>query len=233
MISIAIVEDEKEFAGILVEYIKRYMRETHRTISVSLYQNGASFIDEYSGKHQIVFMDIAMPHMNGLDAARKLREKDNTVCLIFITSMAQYAIRGYEVAALDFILKPVQYELFKIKLDKAISHIKEDAVYTIQIPNGVKNVRLADLIYIESNKHYLYFHTTSDAYRMRGSMRDVRDFFEGKGFAFANGSQLVNLSYVEAVHGNAIQIAGETLSIARTYKADFWNKLTVFMSGGI
>lgn len=233
MISIAIVEDQEEFSNVLVDYIKRYMKETHRTITVSLFRDGASFIDEYNGKYQIVFMDIAMPHMNGLDAARKLREKDNTVCLIFITSMAQYAIRGYEVSALDFILKPVQYDLFRIKLDKAISHIRKDTVFTIQIPNGVKNVSLEDLIYIESNKHYLYFRTTSDTYRMRGSMRELRGFFEGKGFALANGSQLVNLSYVKEVHGNEIQIAGETLNIARTYKTDFWNKLTVYMSGGI
>ena len=135
MIHIAIVEDEKEFAQTLQDYIQRYMAETHTAIQTDTFHDGMSFLDEYSGKYQIVFMDIAMPHMNGMDTAERLRKVDSNVCLIFITSLAQYAIRGYEVEALDFIVKPVAYDLFKIRLEKAISRIRTADYYTIKTAN--------------------------------------------------------------------------------------------------
>ena len=115
-----------------------------------MFSDGASFIDEYTGGFQIVLMDIAMPNMNGLETARRLREIDDVVCLIFITSLSQYAIRGYEVSALDYVVKPLSYDLFKIKLAKAISHLNKDTIYTVKIPNGVQKIRLSDLVYIES-----------------------------------------------------------------------------------
>lgn len=92
----------------------------------------------------IVLMDIAMPHMNGLEAARRLRGIDSSVCLIFITTLAQYAIRGYEVDALDFLVKPVQYELFRLKLEKALYYISKttSASYAIVTAAGMRRVRL-------------------------------------------------------------------------------------------
>lgn len=233
MISIAVVEDERSFSEQLVQYIRRFTEETHQLLQVEVFHDGASFLDEYDGHFQIVFMDIVMPHMGGLDAAYRLREIDKNVCLVFITSMAQYAIRGYEVCALDFVIKPLAYELFKIKLEKAIAHIKVDETFHIPVPNGIQAVRFSQIKYIESNKHYLYFHTQEQTYRMRGSMRDIHQKFIENGFAFASGSLLVNLSYVEQAHGNEVVIAGNYMPIARTYKAEFWKTLTVYMSGGV
>ena len=171
--------------------------------------------------------------LDGLDAARRLREVDQDVCLIFLTSMAQYAIRGYEVAALDFVIKPLAYDLFKIKLEKAIARIRVDESFHIQVSNGIKTVRFSQLRYVESSKHYLYFHTGTDTHRMRGSMRDITAAFLANGFAAASGSLLLNLSYVEQASGSEVTVAGEHFSVARTYKNDFWNRLTGYMSGGI
>ena len=155
------------------------------------------------------------------------------MCLIFLTSMAQYAIRGYEVAALDFVIKPLAYDLFKIKLEKAIAHIKVDESFHIPVSNGFQTVRFSQIRYVESSKHYLYFHTETGDYRMRGSMRDITAAFLANGFAAASASLLINLSYVEQASGSEVTVAGERLSVARTYKNDFWNRLTVYMSGGI
>lgn len=231
MIHIAIVEDEKEFEKMLLDYIQRYMSETHTMIQTDTFHDGMSFLDEYSGKYQIVFMDIAMPNMNGMDTAQRLRNVDASVGLIFITSLAKYAIRGYEVAALDFIVKPVSYELFKIRLEKAIVRNRVTDYYTLKTPNGLRKIKYDNLVYIESSKHYLYFHMTAETSRMRGTMRDVGAAFEQRGFAFISGSFLVNLSYVDELHGSSITAGGETLNVARAYKTKFRERLTEYMGG--
>ena len=163
--------------------------------------------------------------------AEKLRKIDKEVCLIFVTSLAQYAIRGYEVSALDFIVKPVSYELFKIRMERAISLVHKTDYYTIKTADGIRKININNLMYIESNKHYLYFHTTKDVCRMRGTMKEISESFENKSFAFISGSLLVNLSYVEEMYGNTIKIGEEILSIARMYKMKFREKLAGYLGG--
>ena len=94
MITIAIVEDDKKSAKILQDYILRYSEEKQEPLAVECFENGLNFISDYKASCDIALMDIEMPHMNGLDTARKLREFDSQIPLIFITNMAQYAING-------------------------------------------------------------------------------------------------------------------------------------------
>lgn len=179
MIRIAIVEDEKIWQETYREYLKRYVTETHEAIETDVYSDGMDFISDYAGGYDIILMDIAMPHMNGLDSARLLRKVDSNVCLLYITTLSQFAIKGYEVGAPDFLVKPVGYELFKIKLEKAIaaSDRSRKTSFSIAVQGGARKIPLSDILYIESNKHYLYFHTQKEELKMRGSLDDVKSFF--------------------------------------------------------
>lgn len=233
MIRIAIVEDERSAMQTLKQYITHHAEEKRLLISVDEFWDGASFLDEYSKQFHIIFLDIVMPHLDGMETARRLREMDQDVCLIFITSMEQYAIQGYEVSALDFIVKPVDYDLFSVKLEKAIAHIKIDECFQVPVANGMRTVRFSQVYFVESSKHYLYIHTASEVLKMRGSMRDIRQRFEPNGFALSSGSFLVNLSYVEKATKNEAMVNGTVIPIARTHRADFWEKMAVHMNGGL
>lgn len=235
MVRIAIVEDDAEYAGILVGYIQRYIKETKEIISFEQFSNGVNFIEDYRGRFDIVFMDIAMPYMNGLEAAKQLRENDGNICLIFITTFAKLAIRGYEVNALDFIVKPVTYELFRMRLDKAVDYCKRnmDSNIYLACSIGIRRVSYSDIGYVESDKHYIVYHVKSEELRTRGTMRLMWDKLIDRGFAPIRNSTLVNLTHVSRFHGNEVVVDGEVLPIARSAKKEFLRALALLMGKDI
>lgn len=234
MITIAIVEDDKKSAKILQDYILRYSEEKQEPLAVECFENGLNFISDYEASCDIALMDIEMPHMNGLDTARKLREFDSQIPLIFITNMAQYAINGYEVQALDFMVKPIEYFNFSLKLDKAIRICKKLHGYQIYVPSeqGTVKIDIADLIYIESAKHYLYLHTSKETFRLRSTMGDFIAQLPTGRFSCCSKSFCVNLEWISRYQGNSVFVNGKELSISRSYKKTFIDQMTMYINRG-
>ena len=107
MITIAIVEDEEAYAKQLTEYIEKYQQESGRRFKVIRFTDGDEIVEKYTGEYDIILMDIQMQFMDGMTAAEEIRKFDTKVVIMFITNMTNYAIRGYEVDAMDYVLKPV------------------------------------------------------------------------------------------------------------------------------
>lgn len=232
MLSVAVVEDDVVFSALLESYIKRYAAERHMKIDVVRFADGAAFLEGFHRQFQIVFMDVVMPHINGIETAKRMRRQDADVCLVFITSMSQYAIHGYEVAALDYVVKPLDYDLFVIKMDRAVSSVHVDAAFVIQQVGGMQSVRYSTIMYVESQKHYIVLHTTAGDLRMRGTISSIVDSFKAQGFAMIRKSILVNMAYVIAVDATGVTLDGvsERLPVSRTCRADFRKALTVFVA---
>ena len=126
MIRIAIVEDEEQASRTLTSVLKLYAKKENLVFSIALYKNAESFLVETSKAFDIVFFDIELPGISGMDAAFKLRESDSSIIIIFVTNMAQYAVRGYEVDALYYIIKPFTYQKVEYKLKKAMAILKAE-----------------------------------------------------------------------------------------------------------
>ncbi len=107
MVNIAIVEDEQKHVDILKGYLTRYGNEHNTTFNIKQFGDGMDILDEYDSSFDIVFLDIQMKHLDGMTTAKRIREYDQNVILIFITSTVQYAVQGYQVDALGYVLKPV------------------------------------------------------------------------------------------------------------------------------
>ena len=116
----AIIEDIAENTKILLNHLQQYEKETGISIHITSFQNGMDFISDYHPVWDLILLDIEMPLMNGIETARKIRQLDPDVLIIFVTCMAQYAIEGYSVRALDYILKPVHYYSFASKMDQVM-----------------------------------------------------------------------------------------------------------------
>src|SRR5699024_5955656 len=107
------------------EHLERYRKESGDQIEVSVHHDGDEIAAFYRAQFDIILMDIEMKFIDGMTAAEEIRKVDSSVSIIFITNAPQYAIRGYEVGALDYILKPVSYFIFSQKFGRAVAKIKK------------------------------------------------------------------------------------------------------------
>lgn len=234
MVEIAIVEDRADALEQLESVFKQYSAEYKTPLQVHTFNNAVSFLENYSARYDMVFMDILMPMLNGLDAAHALREKDEKVMLIFITSMQQYAIRGYEVAATDFIVKPVTYPLFKLKFTRFLDRLSTQSKHSstdilVKTETGFVRLLPSRIRYVEVRGHYCVYHTESGNFRQYQSMKSVAEQLKDCGFAKCNNYFLVNLSYVIRMDGMSAYIGSEELLISHPRKNEFTRKLTEYM----
>lgn len=231
MLEIAIVEDEESYRNTLCEYLRKYETETEEEIHISVFTDGDEIVENYAAKFDIILMDIEMQFMNGMEAARIIRESDTSVIIIFITNMAQYAIQGYEVDALDYVLKPISYFAFSQRIKRAVGRMKKREEHYINIvsKNGVNKVAISEIGWIESEGHRLTYHAKDQVYESTlHSMKEIEKQLEDYNFYRCNKGYLVNLAHVKAIRdGWAILTNGQVM-ISRAKKSDFQKALTTY-----
>lgn len=235
MRNIAIVEDDDLAAEALKRHIERYGSEFGCDFSVHRFPNAEEFLKSYSSVYAVVFMDIQMSGMNGMDAAFRLRETDKTVSLVFITSLVQYAQRGYEVDAVCYLLKPVAYYDFALKFRKALDVyvMNEQHSIAVEIAGGMCRVSVDKLMYVEILKHRLYYHMVDGVAETTGVLSAVEKELGKYGFLRCNNCYLVNPRFVVSVSGLIVNVGGRELAVSRPRRAAFLTKLAEwFASSG-
>lgn len=228
----AVVDDSREDASRLLEYLEQFQAEHGIQIQITVYYASFDFLEEYHGQYDVVFLDIEMPGSNGMEVAREIRSKDETVGLIFVTSMAQYAIEGYEVNAIDFMVKPVGYYNFSIKLEKALRFHQSRKTPDILISgkNGIRRIRVSDIRYIEKNRDNLTFYTREEVFEERGSIKALKEKLDGLPFEECTSGCLVNLSYVKRVGKDSIFLAEAVeLPLSRRQRRTFTQEYIKFV----
>ena len=230
MISIAIVEDEDSCAKQMEEYLARYADESGEVFETVRFCDGDEILENYRAQYDIILMDVQMKFMDGMTAAEEIRKVDPEVVIIFITNMAQYAIRGYAVDALDYVLKPVSYFAFSQRLEWAIGRMKRRArrYMTIAIRGGAQKLDISRILYVESQGHNLVFVTDGEEHTTTGTIREVEEKLESFGFFRCNKGCLVNLEHVDGVQDKYAVVHGEKLLISRPRMKPFMQELTKY-----
>ena len=201
MIYAAIVDDDTAMTDMLESYIRRYAEENGSEFMTDKFTNPINFLTAYNSKYDVVLLDIDMPDMSGMDTAKKMREMDENVALVFVTNMRQYAINGYEVGADDFIVKPVAYYDFAMKLDRVMKRLNKREAPKVQIncDGMMRYVPVNAIRYVEVFHHRLVYHTYDGDLEARGSLNKIEPFLTENNFARCNNFCLVNLVCVKGV----------------------------------
>ena len=227
----AIIEDNDRDAEYLLAHLKRYARENRLELLTKRYESGILFLDQYRGEFDLVFMDIDMPAMNGINVAKALREQDPHVLLIFVTALARFAMNGYEVDAFDFIVKPLQYNFFSAKMGRAMKKLASEKRTKMLIKSGERtlSVFIDEIRFVDIFNHVLSFHLEDETVSTRGTMKDVMESLSGGSFAMCNKSCVVNLNYIQMIDGDEVVLTnGERLTISRPRKTEFMQQIADF-----
>ena len=230
---IAVVDDQPDIRQQLCSMIDQYSCENNCMLEVTAFSDGAQIIPNYCKGFDIIFLDIEMPELGGMDAAERIRTVDPDVVLVFVTNMAQYAIRGYEVEAFDFVLKPVEYYPFSVKLGRAVRRVqsRRGKQLALQTPDGLRMVDSEQLLYLETRDRMLHYHTADAVYSVRGSLQKAEQELAGHHFARCNQCYLVNLKYVTGADKDFVQVGGEKLEISRRQRTAFLAAMASYVGG--
>ncbi len=231
MLHVAICDDESFFIDHLTGLLNRYADETGQNIKVSAYHDGMELIEKYDPSIDLIFLDIQMRLLNGLQTAERIRQMDEKVSLIFLTTLSQYGLEGYKYQASNYIIKPIQYIRLKAEINQWLKlHRKEnDPSIVISNDTGRYKVSLNSLSYVETCGRKLLLHTEQGDIICHKSMKEMESELWSKGFARCHASYLVNLHYVKNANGKDLQvqlITDETLPISQPKRKAFMEKLT-------
>lgn len=231
MIHIAIVEDQVSEQERLKEFLGKYQQDNHVEFHISVFSDGLEFLENYHLDEDIILMDVDMPRLNGYQTALKIREKDDSVILIFITNIASYVYKGYQVGAMDYILKPIHYPDLSIRLkacEKKLSH-KEEHYLVVNSKNVLKKIPCSNIIYIEANHHDIRIHLFGEEISYRGpSLKELENELRPYGFSRCNHCYIVNLRHCQKIEGMMLVIQDKRLEISRSKKAAFLKELEEF-----
>ncbi|HSO70826.1 MAG TPA: LytTR family DNA-binding domain-containing protein [Arachnia sp.] len=234
MIRIGVVDDQEESRHLLQSYLVRYEHENGGQFVVEEFADGSELTAAYRPRFDIIFLDVQMENLDGFATARLIREVDPGVILIFVTNMAQFAIKGYEVDAMSYLLKPVPYFAFSQELKRSLQRLDRarDDHIVLSVGGEVLRVNLVDVVYIESIKHRLVFHTSDGKLSMIGTLKEMSAQLEPRGFFRSNSFLLVNLRHVEGFSdGESKLTGGISLPVSRSRKKPFLEALTGHFGG--
>lgn len=234
MLNVALIEDTHEDEALFQASFAAFVQEDQLSTQLHVFGTGGEFLRCPGGKFDLVFMDIELPDMNGIDISREFRKKDPRAVLVFLTKMGQFAISGYEVDAMDYILKPLDPNIFRVKMKKFVRRALQNQQSDIAISfyGSSRIVRSEDILYVEVLKHDVTYHTSGGCFSQRKTLKEVEAQLRSCFFVRLSNCYLVNLKHVAGIDKYELTLDnGDVLQISRSRKKEFCNAFNRFLGG--
>ncbi len=231
MLHIAICDDEKDFVTHLTKLLKQYACEADEEIKVSVFYDGMELIDGYDTTIDLIFLDIQMKLVDGLRTAERIRQMDEKVGIIFLTTLTQCALEGYKYQAANYIIKPMKYVRLKAELEQWRKRSQRHDRPAIVVANdfGKYKIFLNTLQYVETFNRNLLLHTEQENIICYRSMKELEQELAAHGFVRCHTSYIVNLFFVKGVNKLEITlVTGETIPISQPRRKQFMEQLAEY-----
>ncbi len=231
MLHIAICDDEKDFVTHLTKLLKQYACEADEEIKVSAFYDGMELIDGYDTTIDLIFLDIQMKMVDGLRTAERIRQMDEKVGIIFLTTLTQCALEGYKYQAANYIIKPMKYVRLKAELEQWRKRSQRHDRPAIVVANdfGKYKIFLNTLQYVETFNRNLLLHTEQENIICYRSMKELEQELVAHGFVRCHTSYIVNLFFVKGVNKLEITlVTGETIPISQPRRKQFMEQLAEY-----
>ena len=234
-ISIAWVEDSPETKDLAISFLRRYESEKRVSFDAHFFVSAEDFLSHYENQYQAVFMDVLLGEgkLDGMSAAAKLREIDDEVPLLFVTNMAKLVYKGYEVKAFDYILKPVTYPQFVMKMDRLMHEIVKGKAKNVIIitRSGMAVIDVNKLVYIEVVSHKITYHSLNGVLEVNDTLKNCLKTFAPYHFMQCNKCYLINPAFVKRIENYNLYIGDEVLLISHPRKKEFTEQFMDYVLG--
>lgn len=226
MVNIAICDDEKIQRCIAKEMITKICKNNNMEIIIDEFSNGKELLNIYKRnlkKYSIIFCDIIMDEMNGIELIRNIRKYDSSVQAIIITGSEEFVFDGYDVGALNYLMKPISFKKLEKELLRAIKNLNlmSPALYPITINGRTIFINLSEVFFFEVNNKTITANLEDDHIDFNMKIKDLEEDLKNKNFFRCHRSYLINMSYIDSIITNKIILKnGVEIPVGRNYKKD-------------
>lgn len=211
MRNLVICDDEINSQNLLVSFLERYCNETGELFNITIINSGEILIKDLSENADILLLDIKMGQLSGMEAARILRKNRLNVKIIFITSMTQYALEGYEVHAFGFLKKPVSYDSFKRQLSEALLSLDKQEGHIISLNQGstIFRINTNEILYFEAFKHEIQIFTFGGIQKCSTPLIKLEELVRDDPFFRCHKGFLVNFRYIKKINKDSLTMSNK------------------------
>lgn len=233
MVRIAVAEHDAAVRIQLAEYIRRYARQTDGTYEVVPFADGGTLLRDYRPVYDLILLDVELPRLDGMTAARRIRAMDGDAEIVFLSSTTRYAMDGYSVGALDYLLKPVPYPSLAHQLSRAAARMQRRARFALTVPaaGGSRRVDAAAVYYIAGQGRRAHFYTVDGVFEARAALKELEAQLAGHSFMRCSPRFLVNMAQVAGMQQDRVKVGPYLLPISRPLRREFLNALANYIDG--
>ena len=218
---IGICDDEKIISDELMRLCNKYMENSLIKFKINRFSSGEELL-QYKEPIDILFLDIQMKGINGMRAAMDLRERNDSVSIVFVTAYQNFIQEGYRVRAFRYLLKPISEEQFVMTLDEAIEDLNKDSKTILMKDGSIIYIKLSKIIYVEyCGNHISLIRTREGSYNSHLSMCEWEDILNTGDFYRVHKAYIVNMGYVEKIDNIITLDNGEKVELSYRKKTKF------------
>lgn len=217
MINIGVCDDELQHRINIKELLNKLLNTYPISYNIYEYSSGEELLNNYPENLDILIMDIQMKLINGMETAKKIREFDENLEIIFMTSFLEFMQDGYEVKAYRYILKPITESKISKNILSCINEIikKRSNYLTINVKNYIDRIKIDSILYIETDRPNILIYTSDKIYSTKMSISKIEKILSEYGFFRCHNSYVVNLKLIESMNNNTITLKNKSIPVSK------------------